>query len=330
GGESWSTRWPHLVVKSSHRGTMVEMDEGDVARSLAGDVAAMPAEARATLISAGRGVFSHVFRVWTADRSVVVKLPRSGPNGDAARESGAYERERLAYTELLNPGLPVPRCHGVIDTASGPAFVLEDLSRCESVDQIDGLRPTQTMAIVDALIHCHTELSVPRAHQLGVRTITPEGFDPDALAAGVNLVPDATVFRKVLSERTQRIDRFGSLEDPVVCHGDPRADNLVVGPGVRLFDWQQISIQAGEADLAWLAATSMSPRVRRSCEIDIVERYAVRMNRTFDDTWERYQAAMVVPALAVLLLAQRRAEGRLRRLVETSIHRIAIAVADHL
>jgi hypothetical protein len=218
----------------------------------------------------------------------------------------------------------------VIDLATGPAFVLEDLTECSFVDQIEGLRPTQALAIVDAIICCHSELSVSRASALGVRSITPREFDPDALAAGANLMPSEGVFRKILSERVQRIETFGSLEDPVVCHGDPRADNLIVGPEVKLFDWQQISIQAGEADLAWLAATSMETRVRRSCEIDLVERYAVQMNRTFDQTWSRYQAAMIVPALAVLLLAQRRTEGRLQDLVDISVQRIGAAAADHL
>ncbi len=308
---------------------MAERDEAQLARDLAAAVAAMPADAQTELISAGRGVFSHVYRVSSPDRSVAVKLPRSGPNGDAARVSGAYERERLVYRRLLNPGLPVPFCHGVIDLETGPAFVLEDLSGCESVDQIDGLGPMQAMAIVDALIHCHADLSVPLARELGVRSITPLGFDPAALSKGAQLLPEAEVFHKLLAQRQQRIDRFGLLEDPVVCHGDPRADNLVVGPEVKLFDWQQVAIQAGEADLAWLAATSMTPRVRRSCEIDLVERYAVRMNRSFDETWDRYRAAMIVPGLAVLLLAQRRTEGRLQQLVEVSIQRIASAVADH-
>jgi hypothetical protein len=308
---------------------MVERDPGRVARELAVDVALMPANSQTELISAGRGVFSLVYRVSSHDRSVVVKLPRSGPNGDAARASGAYDRERLVYQRLLNPGLPVPLCHGVVDLEAGPAFVLEDLSDCESVDQIDGLGPMQAMAIVDALIRCHVDLSVPSARELGVRSISPLGFDPAALFDGAQLFPEVEVFQQLLAEREQRIDRFGSLGGPVVCHGDPRADNLVVGPEVKLFDWQQVAIQAGEADLAWLAATSMSPRVRRSCEIDLVERYAVRMNRSFDETWDRYRAAMIVPGLAVLLLAQRRTDGRLQELVEVSIQRIAAAVADH-
>lgn len=308
----------------------MKSDEGDQAKAFAVAVAAMPSDAEVALISAGRGVFSHVFRVWSEDRSVVVKMPRSGPNGVVARSSGAYERERLAYRRLLSPDLPVPHCHGIVDVESGPAFVLEDLTQFESVDQLEGLRPTQAMAIVDAIIRCHAELSVPLATELGVRRNTPHGFDPDALAVGATLVPATEVFQKVLAERQHRIDKFGSLDSPVVCHGDPRADNLVVGPEVKLFDWQQISIQAGEADLAWLAATSMEPRIRRSCEIDLVERYAVRTGRTFDHTWSRYQAAMIVPALAVLLLVQRRTEGRLQQLVDVSAQRIAAAVSDHL
>lgn len=308
----------------------MKLDESDQAKALAVEVAAMPSDAEVTLISAGRGVFSHVFRVWSSDRSVVVKMPRSGPNGDAARSSGAYERERVAYGRLLSPMLPVPHCHGIVDIEAGPAFVLEDLTQFESVDQLEGLRPTQAMAIVDAIIQCHAELSVPLATELGVRKNTPNGFDPDALAAGAALVPETEVFQQILAERQLRIDAFGSLESPVVCHGDPRADNLVVGPEVQLFDWQQISIQAGEADLAWLTATSMEPRIRRSCEIDLVERYAVRTGRTFDHTWSRYQTAMIVPALAVLLLVQRRTEGRLQELVHVSTQRIAAAVTDHL
>ncbi len=308
---------------------MEASDREDLARALAVDVASMPADVHAELISAGRGVFSYVYRVSSPDRSVAVKLPRSGPNGDAARASGAYDRERVAYRRLLNPELPVPLCHGVIDLQSGPAFVLEDLSECESVDQLDGLGPMQAMAIVDAIIQCHTNLSVRLARELGVRSITPMGFDPQSLLDGLELVAEAELFQRLLAGRQQRIDRFGSLQDPVVCHGDPRADNLVIGPEVKLFDWQQIAIQAGEADLAWLTATSMTPRVRRSCEIDLVERYAVRMNRSFDETWDRYRAAMIVPGLAVLLLAQRRTEGRLQQLVDVSVQRISSALADH-
>ncbi len=309
-----------------------EVNTGD--RTLAARVAAQTLgeepSAPPQHIATDRGVFSNVFRVELPSRSVVVKLPRQGPNGDAARASGAYERERIAYLKLVEPGMPVPACFGVVDLKSGPAFVLEDLTDHLTVDQIEGLKPTQALAVVDAIVDCQQRMSVERALGHGVRTVAPMGFDPQSLRKGLSSVFPTAGFQRLLHERVERISTFAELPEPVVCHGDPRADNLVLGPGVRLFDWQQIAVQAGEADVAWLAATSTEPRIRRSCEIDLVERYAVRMERSFDEAWHRYRMAMVVPGLAVLLLAQRRARGRLQRLVEVSIDRIAIALDDHL
>ncbi len=306
------------------------MTEPRQALAIAEEVLGISLEgAEATLIGAELGVFSTVYRVSGDFPSVVVKLPRSGPNGDAARSMGAYEREQVAYEHLLIEGLRVPKCFGVAQTAHGPAFVLEDLSSFGAVDQIDGLAATEAMAIVDPLYECHAAISVEAALAHRVRSITPRAFDPDALRRGLELVPNRAVFENLLSQRSERIEAFAALEDPVVCHGDPRADNLVISPSVKLFDWQQIAVQAGETDLAWLAATSLEPRVRRSCEGDIVSRYALRTNRSFDRAWDRYQKSMIVPGLAVLMLAQRRAEGRLQKLVEVSIERIASAVTDH-
>lgn len=306
------------------------MAESRQAVAIAHEVTGMPLEsAQASLIGAEHGVFSTVYRVEAGSKSVVVKLPRSGPNGDAARATGAYEREQIAYEHLLVDGLRVPTCFGVVPTEEGPAFVLEDLTSFEAVDQIKGLAPTEAMAIVDPLYECHAAISVDLARSLNVRSVTPRGFLPDALERGVDLVPNREVFARLLASRPERIDAFAQLPDPVVCHGDPRADNLVIGPVVKLFDWQQIAIQAGEADLAWLAATSLEPRVRRSCEGDLVARYALRMNRSFDEAWDRYQKSMIVPGLAVLMLAQRRTEGRLQRLVDVSVERITSAVIDH-
>lgn len=306
------------------------MAESSRAVAIAHEVIGISVEsAQATVIGFDRGVFSTVYRVAAGSESVVVKMPRSGPNGDAARAMGAYRREQIAYEHLLVPGLGVPTCFGIVSTEAGPAFVLEDLTSFESPDQIAGLAPTQAMAIVDPLYECHAAISVETALSLNVRSITPRGFVPEALASGVELVPHNEVFARLLAERVERIDAFAALEEPVVCHGDPRADNLVIRPTVKLFDWQQIAIQAGEADLAWLAATSLEPRVRRSCEGDLVARYALRTNRSFDQSWDRYQKSMIVPGLAVLMLAQRRAEGRLQRLVDVSVERIAAAVTDH-
>jgi hypothetical protein len=134
-----------------------------------------------------------------------------------------------------------------------------------------------------------------------------------------------------------------------LCHGDPRADNLVFRESgsrekgnretagrqatdrpaaghqptdqVVLFDWQQMAIQFGEADVAWLAATSLDVEVRRRTERDLVEGYG--------GSFDRYRLGLALPGLTVLLLAQREATTeRTGRFIATSLQRIGAAIAD--
>ncbi|NNF55427.1 MAG: phosphotransferase [Acidimicrobiales bacterium] len=303
----------------------------------------MARDFHAVRIGADRGVFSSV---WHLSRrrptpgpfaSVVVKMPKSGINGDAARRSGAYDREEQAYRSLLFAELPTPECFGIVATLNGPAFVLDDLTSLRFVDQLDGLDLPHVEAVVDALGSCHHLIDPTIAHGLGVRHVTPATFDRSALRRGLGALPSEAIpgFTSLLDGASEAIDAFASLADPVLCHGDPRADNLafinkIDGPVALLYDWQQIAIQAGEADLAWLLATSVSADSRRSMEPVVFARYAQITGRHPDEVAQRYKTSMVVPGLAVLLLAQRRAVGRLADVVATSVERIGAAVADHL
>jgi hypothetical protein len=293
-------------------------------------------------IGADRGVFSDVWHVrFGSDPgvpSVVVKMPRPGPNGEVARRTGAYERERIYYGSLWNPSLPAPRCHGIAETAAGPAFVLEDLTRCRLVDQMVGLDDADTELVVEALVECHDGLDLARAHKHHVRSNTASAFTGAALTTGVGRLGAhrRPPFARLLERRDSLIEECAGFSGQVLCHGDPRADNVAFRVGVSgvskavLFDWQQIAIQVGEADLAWLLATSMSPEQRRRVERRVVTMYADAMDRAVEESWLRYRTALVLPGLAVLLLVQRRASGRLAELVDLSVERIGAAVADHL
>lgn len=294
-------------------------------------------------IGADRGVFSSV---WHLSRrhpvpgpfpSVVVKMPKSGINGDAARRSGAYAREEQAYRSLLFPKLPTPACFGIVATVNGPAFVLDDLTGLHFVDQLQGLDLAHVEAVVDALGTCHRLIDPTIAQDLGVRSVTPTTFDRSSLQRGLGSLPAGAVpiFEALLERADEAIDSFASLEDPVLCHGDPRADNVafsreVDGPVAVLYDWQQIALQAGEADLAWLLATSVPSTDRSSVEPVVIARYAQLTGRKPEAVAERYRRSMVGPGLAVLLLAQRSAAGRLANVVATSVERIGAAVRDHL
>jgi len=300
-------------------------------------------------INEGRGAFSIVLRVeldWSdsatglhpvADRprSVVAKLPIPGPNGAAAATSGAYRREAFAYREVLAQSpVGTPKAWAVLGGDPTCSLLLEDLTDRRRVDQLDGLPAEDAIAVADSLGRLHRAWE-DRVASLGttIRHNTVAGLAPAGLDAGLvaleqrwpnDLDPARrAAFARLVAEREAVADRFGN-QPLTLCHGDPRADNLAFGDDGEpiLFDWQQMAVQFGEADLAWLAATSLDPAIRRSIEADLV--------RAGGGTMDRYRLGLALPGLAVLFLAQRELPNeRARRFVATSLQRIADAIVDH-
>lgn len=291
----------------------------------------------------GRGAFSVVLRAelaWPGSTaagpsSVVAKLPVGGANGRSAIESGAYDREALAYGSLL-PGSPIttPTIFAIDQPGDGTcSLLMEDLSSHRSYDQVTGLPGEAALAVARQLTHFHRAWADdPRLAGLPVRRNTVAGLPGDGLAAGLAcletswsdvLGPDERdLYRRLVDARPRLAERFAAAPT-TLCHGDPRADNFVFDRNGRLvlFDWQQLAVQFGEADLAWLSATSLEVDGRRRLDDDLVNAYG--------GSRDRYRLGMALPGLAVLLLAQRELGGeRTRRFVAVSLKRIAAAVGD--
>lgn len=293
-------------------------------------------------------MFSRVLRVGLAwpqgpspDRphTVIVKLPGSGPSGLAGRQIGAYSREALAYRHLV-PGSPVlaPTIHLIHEDGDGGAsLVMEDLGHQRAVDQLTGLSPQDGLAVVGELAALHRRWAEPAESgeltTLGVRRHPPATLAPEALDRGLatldhrwsaELDPAAIeAFRRLVNHRPRLVEAFAAAPNQTLCHGDPRADNLVFTASGRpvLFDWQQVAVQPGEADLAWLAATSFTVGTRRSLDRELAQVYGT--------TGDRYRLGFLLPGLTVLLLAQRDApDKRTRRFILTSLRRIGAALVD--
>lgn len=301
----------------------------------------------ASPIDHGRGVFSHVMRAelgGAPTSSVAVKLLRSDANGAAALTSGAVAREILAYEELLpaTPAVAAPELFGVsVDSRNMPALVLEDLSSHRHADQVSGLGGDDLRAVVAELIELHSAWADhPELHEIAVRHSTPAHLPEDGLLRGAELLDTKwaavsaerrSALQALASHHREAVGAFGAEDASTLCHGDPRGDNVAFDSNGRavLIDWQQIAVQFGEADLAWLLATSVDRDNRRSIEGDIVASYGLARRQDAATTWRRYVTGMILPGLAVLLLAQRSVDDeRTERFVRTSIERIADAVID--
>lgn len=299
-----------------------------------------------TPIDGGRGVFSHVVRAELdgPPHAVAVKLLRPDANGAAALTSGAVAREIMAYEELLpsTPHVSAPRYFGTsIDHREVPTLVMADLSRQRLADQVEGLVDADVRSIVTELAVLH-EAWVARDEldAVGLRRSTPSLLSPAALERGARSLD--TTWGSITLERRQALQALANQRGAAVaafaaeggatlCHGDPRGDNVVFDDDDRaiLLDWQQLAVQFGEADLAWLMTTSVEPDRRRAMEADVVASYAMVRSQDAATTWHRYRLGTVLPGLAVLLLAQRVIdEERTERFVRVSIERIAQAVID--
>lgn len=299
-----------------------------------------------TPVDHGRGVFSHVMRAELDGPvpSVAVKLLRSDANGAAALTSGAVSREILAYQELLpvTEGVWSPTFFGIsVDERDVPSFVMQDLSTLRHMDQVDGLTDRDLRAVTAELIALHASWAGrPELDAIDVRRSTPSHLPGEGIERGAALLDTRwanisaerrSALQALAAHREDAIRAFNAEENLTLCHGDPRGDNVAFDHDGRavLFDWQQLAIQMGEADLAWLLATSVDRETRRSLEGDIVASYAMARQQDAASTWRRYVKGMVLPGLAVLLLAQRETDDdRSHRFIETSIERIADAVID--
>lgn len=301
----------------------------------------------------GGGVFSRVFRLeltvtpgsrpLSIPGSAVAKLPARGANRMAAIRSGAYAREAHCYRYLLiDAGLPVAEVYAVVEHGDGTAsFLLQDLTALRWPDQMTGLTPEDAAAVVVALAGFHRrwrhDLDRPeqRHPQLAkVRANTVAGLDHRALATGIRVVEERWA-RHLSNRQLATLDMvlrhyddvaaaYGSHRSVTLCHGDPRAANIAFEPGgsAVLVDWQQAARQFGEADLAWLCATSLTAEDRRRCEHDLIREYGGDI--------DRYRLGLALPAMAVLLLAQRAVDSsRTAVLIATSLERISTAVMDH-
>ena len=121
-----------------------------------------------------------------------------------------------------------------------------------------------------------------------------------------------------------------------LLHGDTHRGTLGFDDtGVTLFDWQVAGQRPAYKDMAYFAATSLAPEVRRSIERDLVREFveAVRVGGGPDineaAAWDAYRLLVVTGYVAAAFTAV--FAGRLQSddTVRAALARAVAAVRDH-
>ena len=304
----------------------------------------------------GVGLLATLTRVELADgRRLVVKQPSTdATNHHIARYFGYYAREAGVYHSLLpRDGIVTPHCHAVVDGASGPSLILDDLAGYQPGDQLVGATARQALAAVDLLARIHAAFWNDPV--LAVCDWLPG--PTDEVIAGYRRLFALTwdEFRARMAREIQD-DQLAAAEEAIaqfdaVCshfanaprtlvHGDFRLDNLLFAPDGRAaaLDWQLAAWGRGIYDLALFLAGSVEPDLRRALEPALIERYHANLVAAgIDDyplaaCWRDYRLGHVLnlPNPVTALVAVSGGNERGVAMLRANARRALAAVADHL
>ena len=262
-------------------------------------------ECRLEQIGIGVGILGRVYRAHLsgpdAPRSVVLKFPTlDRPARSAVCEAMEfYLREVRFYQEigLANPLPPARPYFAAFDEDTHDfVLVLEDLGRLRNADQTVGCTPADAATVVDAIARHHsywweserlaafpwlkayTEPPFARTLAENFATSWPRFLE----VAGGDLSPELRAFGERLPSLVPWYLEQIARPPVTFCHGDLRLDQLFFGVDagdapVTALDWQITSLSRGAYDMGYFLSQSLATETRRSCEADLLDRYAQRL-----------------------------------------------------
>ncbi len=256
-------------------------------------------------IGIGIGILARVFRVHLdgtgVPDSVVVKLPSLDEKAFAlCADLDFYLCEAHFYKDvgIANPLRPARPYFTAFDPVTHDfVLVLEDLGHLRVNDQIGGCSAEDAEVIVDAIAGHHAYWW--ESERFASMTWLKQFEDPryaEVIAANFEAAWPVVLdqFGDELSPSIRAFgQRFPALvawyASEIACppatflHGDLRLDQFFFAvepsdPPVTALDWQLSSIGRGAYDLAYFLSQSLATDTRRSCEEDLIARYAERLS----------------------------------------------------
>lgn len=257
-------------------------------------------------IGIGIGLLGRLYRAHLqggsdVPESVVVKFPTLDPVARSAicEHLEFYQSEVRFYQEigLANPLPPARPYFAAFDeTTHDFVLVLEDLGSLRLADQTIGCTAADAETVIDAIArqHAHWWESAQLESLPWLKTYRTPPF-PAVLAAnfdaawprflqgvGAELSPALRAFGERLPSLVPWFCDELTRPPRTFLHGDLRLDQLFFAidrddPAVTALDWQVTGKGRGAYDVGYFLSQSLSTNVRRSCESDLLTRYAARL-----------------------------------------------------
>jgi Ecdysteroid kinase-like family len=227
-----------------------------------------------------------------------------------------YEREVRFYREIgATAPFRVPRCYAVEQATDSSNFVLllEDVGALTSIDQLVGCTFAQAQTAIATVAPFHAKYwDSPELESLsstfiplssdGYKMLLPylftAGWEATKLAVPELLSPELHAFAErwpvVCSELLTGISQPRTL-----CHGDWRADNLLVdGDKLAVLDFQVLGIGSGLFDIAYFVSQSLTPEVRAGRDRELVNLYVAEIAKhgitlDADVAWRQYLQSLM-------------------------------------
>jgi hypothetical protein len=315
-------------------------------------------------IAIGVGLLGRLYRAHLngepdVPRSVVVKLPTldSVARPAVCENLEFYLREVRFYQEIgqANPLRPARPYFAAFDeTTHDFVLVLEDLGRLRVADQIIGCTAADAETVIDAIAQHHAYWWESQRFA-ALPWLKPFSTPPFAAAlagnfeaawlrflegVGADLPPTLRVFGERFPALVPWFWRELTRPPHTFLHGDLRLDQLFFAveaddPPVTALDWQITSKGRGAYDLAYFLSQSLAVDTRRSCENQLIKRYAERLaeqgiDYPRDELWRDYRLTTAWCFAYPVIAAGRidLANDRQLQLLRTMVNRAATAIED--
>ena len=234
-------------------------------------------------------------------------------------------------------------------------LVLEDLARLRVADQIAGCTAADAETVIDAIARHHACWWESQRFEAlpWLKTFSTPPF-PAVMAANFEAAwprvldgigADLSQMLRVFGERFPALVPWFLQEvtrpPHTFLHGDLRLDQLFFGvdaddPALTALDWQITSKGRGAYDVAYFLSQSLTTETRRSCESQLIERYAEGLaehgiDYPRDELWRDYRLTtswcFAYPVIAAGRIDL--ANDRQLQLLRSILERAALAIEDH-